>query len=163
MGKWCFRISNHNANDDPVCSLYSVLSNSPSTQKAPISLTCHLSDTSEVTEYEWVQVTYDLNGTQSESSVQKGRVLGINRVSDRNSGEWACRFHGKEGALGSVTYHVHLMSGLMGDNETGSSSNVAMAAGLGFFLLVLLLVLVQMYRNYRRVRSTTSVFSLNPH
>lgn len=45
----------------------------------------------------------------------------------------------------------------MGDNETGSSSNVAMVAGLGFFLLVLLLVLVQMYRNYRRVRSTTAV------
>lgn len=110
MGKWCFRISNHNANDDPVCSLYSVLSNSPSTQKAPVSLTCHLSDASEVTEYEWVRVTYDLNGTQSESSVQKGRVLGINRVTDRNSGEWACRFHGKEGALGSVTYHLHLMS-----------------------------------------------------
>ncbi|XP_014009356.2 lymphocyte activation gene 3 protein [Salmo salar] len=127
-----------------------VLSNSPSTQKAPVSLTCHLSDASEVTEYEWVRVTYDLNGTQSESSVQKGRVLGINRVTDRNSGEWACRFHGKEGALGSVTYHLHLMSGLMGDNETGSSSNVAMVAGLGFFLLVLLLVLVQMYRNYRR-------------
>uniref|UniRef100_A0A674EW26 Ig-like domain-containing protein n=1 Tax=Salmo trutta TaxID=8032 RepID=A0A674EW26_SALTR len=127
-----------------------VLSSSPSTQKAPVSLTCHLSDASEVTEYEWVRVTYDLNGTQSESSVQKGRVLGINRVTDRNSGEWACRFHGKEGALGSVTYHLHLMSGLMGDNETGSSSNVAMVAGLGFFLLVLLLVLVQMYRNYRR-------------
>uniref|UniRef100_A0AAZ3NY42 Ig-like domain-containing protein n=1 Tax=Oncorhynchus tshawytscha TaxID=74940 RepID=A0AAZ3NY42_ONCTS len=127
-----------------------VLSNSPSTQKAPVSLTCHLSNASEVTEYEWVRVTYDLNGTQSESSVQKGRVLGINRVTDRNSGEWACRFHGKKGVLGNVTYHLHLMSGLMRDNETGSSSYVAMVAGLGFFLLVLLLVLVQMYRNYRR-------------
>lgn len=90
----------------------SVDSSIPSKQKDSVTLTCQLTDASEVTKYEWVQMVYDLNGTQSVGSIQKGKTLKISKVSDENWGEWACRFHGKEGILGNVTYHIPLMSKL---------------------------------------------------
>lgn len=75
-----------------------------------VTLTCQLTDTSEVTYYEWVHVAYDLNGTQSFGPTQRGKTLSINKVSEENGGEWACRFYGKEGILGNVTYNLQVMS-----------------------------------------------------
>ncbi|KAJ8005180.1 hypothetical protein DPEC_G00143960 [Dallia pectoralis] len=126
-----------------------VLINEPSTQKATVTLTCHLSDTSEVTDWDWVLVNANPNNTQSVSSIQKGRVLRINRVTDRNADQWVCRFHGKQGVLGNVTYHPSQMSGLRGETEPEASSKTVLVFSLGF-LLVALLVLGQMYRNHRR-------------
>ncbi|XP_038567065.1 lymphocyte activation gene 3 protein-like [Micropterus salmoides] len=122
----------------------------PSKQKDSVTLTCQLTDASEVTKYEWVQMVYDLNGTQSVGSIQKGKTLKISKVSDENWGEWACRFHGKEGILGNVTYHIPLMSGLNGEKSSGVSHNTAAIVGLSFLLIVLLLVLAQMYKNHQR-------------
>ncbi|XP_040900178.1 lymphocyte activation gene 3 protein-like [Toxotes jaculatrix] len=121
-----------------------------SKKKGSMALTCQLSDTSEVTNYEWVHVTYDLNGTQSVESVQKGKILNISQESEANRGEWVCRFSGKEGILGNVTYHVQLMSGVSGQKVTDVSHNTATVVGLSFLLLVLLLILAQMYKNHQR-------------
>uniref|UniRef100_A0A3B4UBS9 Lymphocyte activating 3 n=1 Tax=Seriola dumerili TaxID=41447 RepID=A0A3B4UBS9_SERDU len=81
-----------------------------SKKKDSVTLTCQLSDMSEVTDYEWVHVTYDINGTQSVGSIQKGKTLSISQVSEENWGEWVCRFSSKDGILGNVTYHAQLMS-----------------------------------------------------
>lgn len=85
-------------------------SSNPSKKRGSITLTCQLSDTSEVTDYEWVHVVYDHNNTQSVGSIQKGKFLRISKVSEENRGEWACRFYGEEGILGNVTHHIQLMS-----------------------------------------------------
>ncbi|KAM9353491.1 lymphocyte activation gene 3 protein [Symphorus nematophorus] len=122
----------------------------PSKKRGSMKLTCQLTDTSEVTDYEWVHVVYDLNGTQSLGSIQKGKTLSISMVSEENWGEWICRFYGKEGILGNVTTHVHLMGGLSGEESTGISHNTAAVIGLSILLIVLLLVLVQMYKNHQR-------------
>ena len=82
----------------------------PSKKKGSMMLTCQLSDVSQVTNYEWLQVTYDLNGTQKVEFIQKGKTLSIDQGSEKNQGEWACRFSGKEGILGNVTYHIQVMS-----------------------------------------------------
>ncbi|XP_067457287.1 lymphocyte activation gene 3 protein-like [Thunnus thynnus] len=125
-------------------------STTPSKKKASMTLTCQLTDESEVTEYEWVHVTYDLNGTQSVESIQNGKTLSIGKVSDENWGEWACRFYGKEGILGNVTYNVQLMSGLSGKKSAGLSHNTTAVVGLSILLVVLLLILAQMYKNHQR-------------
>ncbi|XP_070692034.1 lymphocyte activation gene 3 protein-like [Pempheris klunzingeri] len=121
-----------------------------SKKKGSVTLTCQLTDTSEVTDYEWVHVVYDLNGTKSVGSVQKGKTLSINTVSDENWGEWTCRFYGKEGVLGNVTYHIQQMSGLSEVKSTRLSHNTAAVIGLSFLLVVLLLILAQMYKNHQR-------------
>lgn len=118
---------------------------------ASVILTCDLSDDTEVTGYEWVHLTYDFNGTLSESSVHQGKDLRINTAAEINSGGWTCRFYGDHGILGNVTYSIPVISHLTGDSETvGPSSNTAMVFGLGFLLLVLLLIVGQMYTNYQR-------------
>lgn len=122
----------------------------PSKKSDSMTLTCQLSDPSEVTEYEWVNVVYDLNGTQSVRSVQKGKTLSISTVSEENHGEWTCRFYGKEGVLGNITYHIQLMSGLSGKKSSGHSNNTAPVVCLSLLLIVLLMVLVKMYMNYQR-------------
>ncbi|XP_070767756.1 lymphocyte activation gene 3 protein-like [Enoplosus armatus] len=122
----------------------------PSDKKGSVTLTCQLTDSSQVTDYEWVHVVYDLNGTQSVGSIQKGKTLSISKVSEENRGEWACRFYGKEGILGNVTYNIQLMSGLSGQKSSGLSHNTAAVVGLSFLLLVLLLILAQMYKNHQR-------------
>lgn len=81
-----------------------------SKKKDSVTLTCQLSDASEVTDYEWVHVTYDINGTQSVGSIQKGKTLNIDQGSEENWGEWTCRFSSKVGVLGNVTYQVQQMS-----------------------------------------------------
>ncbi|KAK1895553.1 Lymphocyte activation 3 protein [Dissostichus eleginoides] len=100
-----------------------IISSPPS--KTSVTLTCDLTDSSEVTDYEWVQLISDLNGSQSVQSVQKGISLSINTMSVENQGEWACLFYGKHGILGNVTYHIHTMSGLSGNKSPGSSQNTA--------------------------------------
>uniref|UniRef100_A0A8C2WI82 Ig-like domain-containing protein n=1 Tax=Cyclopterus lumpus TaxID=8103 RepID=A0A8C2WI82_CYCLU len=122
----------------------------PSKDTGSATLTCQLTDTSEVTDYEWVHVVYDLNGTRSVGSLQKGKSVSISRVSKENQGEWACRFYGRDGILGNITYHIQLMSGLSGQTSLGVSHNTAAMVGLSFLLLVLLLILAQMYKNHRR-------------
>ncbi|KAI3361144.1 hypothetical protein L3Q82_013341 [Scortum barcoo] len=122
----------------------------PSKKKGSVTLTCQLSDTSEVTDYEWVHVVYDYNGTKSIGSIQKGKTLSISKESEENRGEWTCRFYGKEGILGNVTHHIQLMGGLSGQKSSGVSRNTAAIVSLSFLLLVLLLVLAQMYKNHQR-------------
>ncbi|XP_028984850.2 lymphocyte activation gene 3 protein-like [Betta splendens] len=119
-------------------------------KKGAVTLTCQLSDTSEVTEYEWVHVTYDLNGTRSLESVQKGKIPTISKVLEQNQGEWTCRFYGKQGSLGNVTDHVQSMSGLSGMKSARASYSTPAVVMLSFLLLVLLLILAQMYKNYLR-------------
>ncbi|XP_028280255.1 lymphocyte activation gene 3 protein [Parambassis ranga] len=122
----------------------------PSKKRDSVVLTCQLSDTSGVTKYDWVQVTYDLNGTESAVLVQEGMTLSISKVSEQSRGEWMCRFYGKQGILGNVTYQVHSMAGLSGQKSTDHSRNTATIAGLSFLLLLLLLILAQMYKNHQR-------------
>ncbi|XP_054477608.1 uncharacterized protein LOC129109540 [Anoplopoma fimbria] len=122
----------------------------PSENTGSVTLTCQLTDTSEVTDYEWVHVVYDFNGTRSVGSIQKGKTLSISTVTEENQGEWACNFYGKDGILGNVTYHIQLMSRLRGQKSSGVSHNTAAMVGLSFLLLVLLLILAQMYKNHQR-------------
>ena len=76
-----------------------------------MTLTCHLSDASEVTDYSWVQLTPVLNGTLSAIPFPSdGKVLNIGAVTEKTAGEWACLFYGKQGMLGNVTYHLQQMS-----------------------------------------------------
>lgn len=124
----------------------------PSKKRDSMTLTCQVSDPSEVTDYEWVNVVYDFNGTQSVRSIQKGKTVSISTVSEENHGEWTCRFYGKEGILGNVTYHIQLMSGLSGKKSSGHSNNTAAVVCLSLLLIVLLMVLIKMYMNYQRRR-----------
>lgn len=147
-----------------------------------MTLTCRLTDTSEVTEYEWVHVTYDLNGIWSIVSKQEGETVTINRMSEASQGEWMCRFYGKEGILGNGSYHIHRMSrffllslfllfridnatshkhvvcllspadGLSAQQSAGSSYKSIAAIALSCLLLIVLLVLVKMYKNHQRVK-----------
>lgn len=121
-----------------------------SQEKDSVTLTCQLTDTSEVIKYEWVYVTYDLNGTESVVSVHKQNPLTISEVSEESWGEWTCRFYGNKGLLGNVTHHIPLMSGLSGEKSAGLSHNTAAVVGLSFLLVVLLLILAQMYKNHQR-------------
>ncbi|KAM9723523.1 lymphocyte activation gene 3 protein [Menidia menidia] len=111
-----------------------------------VMLTCQVTDSSEIKEYEWVHVTYDLNGTESAGPVQKGQTVTL-----KNSwGGWTCRYYGRDGVLGNVTYQVPMMSGQSGQKSSAFSSNAGTVTGLSFLLLILLLVLAQMYKNHQR-------------
>ncbi|XP_035259450.1 hemicentin-1-like [Anguilla anguilla] len=127
-----------------------VRSAAPVKPNAPVTLTCELSDDTGVTGYEWVQVTYDSNGTQSATPKQWTKTLRIPKMTEEHSGEWVCRYSGKQGILGNVTYHFQVMSHLEGDKLEGSSSRGVMATGLCFLVLLLLLIALQVYRNHRR-------------
>ncbi|XP_053289012.1 lymphocyte activation gene 3 protein [Pleuronectes platessa] len=122
----------------------------PSKKKGSVTLTCQVSDTSEVTQHEWVRVTYDLNGTEAFGSIHKGKTLSISPLSEESWGTWACRFSGRDGTLGNITYHVPMMSGLSGPKSSGYSQNTTAVVGLSVFLLALLLILAQLYKNHRR-------------
>ncbi|KAM8734936.1 lymphocyte activation gene 3 protein [Acanthopagrus schlegelii] len=125
-------------------------SSTPSKKRDSVTLTCQLTDTSEVVDYEWVHVVHDINGTQSVESIQKGKTLSLGKVSEENQGEWTCRFYGQQGLLGNVTHHVHMMGGLSGKKSSSVSNNTTAVVGLSILLLVLLLVLVKMYLNHQR-------------
>lgn len=75
-----------------------------------MTLDCQLTDTSDVTHYEWVHVAYDNKGTRSFGTILKGKLLTLNTISEEKQGEWTCRFYGKQGVLGNVTDHIPLMS-----------------------------------------------------
>ncbi|XP_074539379.1 lymphocyte activation gene 3 protein [Halichoeres trimaculatus] len=126
-------------------------SSTPKT-KHSVTLTCKVTDTSDITDYEWVHVAYDYNNTPSVESRQKGNTLTINTASDENQGEWVCRFYRKEDMLGNVTYHALQMSALTGKKSSSPTQNTAVIVGLSILLLVLLLVLAQMYKNHQRRR-----------
>ncbi|KAM9310297.1 lymphocyte activation gene 3 protein [Pholidichthys leucotaenia] len=121
-----------------------------SKKKNSLTLSCQLTDTSEVTEYEWVHVRYDINGSQSAVDTQRGKTLSTVTVSEGDWGQWTCHFYGKNGILGNVTQNASLMSGLSGEGSSGSSQNTAAIIGLTILLLVLLLILAQMYKNHQR-------------
>uniref|UniRef100_M4AAD7 Lymphocyte activation gene 3 protein-like n=1 Tax=Xiphophorus maculatus TaxID=8083 RepID=M4AAD7_XIPMA len=119
-----------------------------SKKKGTTMLSCQLSDPSEVTDYQWVHVSYDINGTESVGPVQYGQTVPVKE----DLGEWTCRYLGTNGLLGNVTTQVHVMAGLSGEISSGVSSNTGTVVGLSFLLIILLLVLAQMYKNHRRRR-----------
>ncbi|XP_048009639.1 basement membrane-specific heparan sulfate proteoglycan core protein-like [Megalobrama amblycephala] len=129
-----------------------VVSSSASSGNGPVTLTCHLSNSNQITSYEWLRVTYGPNDTQtvtSVTSVQKTNSFRIQKVTERDAGEWVCRYYGKQGVLGNVTYELHIMGAVKGE-KSSSGNKTAMVMGLGFLFLVVFLIMFQMYRNYRR-------------
>lgn len=72
-----------------------------------MTLTCHLSDTSKITGYDWVREVHADGGVQSAGVVQSGKFLRVSNVSEAT---WTCRYYGKEGILGNVTYITAQMS-----------------------------------------------------
>ncbi|XP_017270908.1 lymphocyte activation gene 3 protein [Kryptolebias marmoratus] len=116
-----------------------------SNKKSSVTLTCQLTDASKVIDYKWVHVTYDLNGTRSESSIVEGPTISLKD----NWGEWTCRYYGKEGILGNITTQVQMMSGQSG-KRSSAPGNTGTVIGLSFLLVILLLVLAQMYKNHQR-------------
>ncbi|XP_015226235.1 PREDICTED: lymphocyte activation gene 3 protein-like [Cyprinodon variegatus] len=117
-----------------------------SKKRGSVMLSCQLSDSSEVTDYEWVHVTYDINGTKSVGSILHGPTITV----EDNWGEWTCRYFGKSGLLGNVTTQAYLMAGLSGEKSSAASSNTGTVIGLSFLLVILLLILAQMYKNHQR-------------
>ncbi|XP_062393668.1 uncharacterized protein LOC134082048 [Sardina pilchardus] len=121
---------------------------SPSTKRTPLTLTCQLSNDREVTKYEWVRVTYDNNSVATVIPVGKNKTL---KLTEDEMGEWVCRYYGERGLLGNITHHVHLMGGLeSGRPEEQSSSRGALVIGCGLFVLLVLLIALQIYRNRQR-------------
>ncbi|XP_068179482.1 lymphocyte activation gene 3 protein-like [Antennarius striatus] len=119
-------------------------------KQGSVTLTCLLTDTTEITRYEWVHVVYDISGSQSVVSIQSGKTLQISKISAAAQGEWICRFYGKEGMLGNISYHFPLMSGLFEHEASGLSYNNGAVIGFSCLLLVLLLVLFKTYKNHQR-------------
>lgn len=76
-------------------------------------MTCQLTDTSEVTHYEWVHQDFDRSGNQSVTSTHTGKELIIDKTLGENQGEWTCCFYGRQGVLGNVTHHITVMSTLL--------------------------------------------------
>lgn len=76
-------------------------------------MTCQLTDTSEVTRYEWVHQDFDHSGNQSVTSTHTGKELTIDNTAAENQGEWTCHFYGRQGILGNVTHHIAVMSTLL--------------------------------------------------
>ncbi|XP_026084810.1 lymphocyte activation gene 3 protein [Carassius auratus] len=126
-----------------------VLRSSSSSGNGPVTLTCHLSNSSQITSYEWLRVTYGPNNTQTLTSVQKTKTYRIQEVTEKDAGEWMCRYYRNQGVLGNVTYQMHVMGAVKSENSS-SGNKTAMVMGLGFLFLVVFLILFQMYRNYRR-------------
>ncbi|RVE62782.1 hypothetical protein OJAV_G00161190 [Oryzias javanicus] len=114
-------------------------------RKSFVTLTCQLTDTSQDTEYEWVPAKY-INGTLTVGQIQKGQSF----VMEENWDEVTCRYYGKQGLLGNVTYHYQVMSAQSKENSKERSHNTGTIIGLGFLLVILLLVLAQMFRNFQR-------------
>ncbi|XP_019724574.1 lymphocyte activation gene 3 protein isoform X2 [Hippocampus comes] len=119
------------------------------TWKKALTLTCQLTDTSEVTRYQWVRVTHDASGKRRVETVQEGKNLRVSDVSHGDAGEWACRFFGERGLLGNVTQGI----GPPLDHASGSagvSPSTSVALGVSALLLLLLLLLARMYKNHQR-------------
>ncbi|XP_073703953.1 lymphocyte activation gene 3 protein-like [Garra rufa] len=128
-----------------------VLRSSSSSGNGLVKLTCHLSNSDQITSYEWLRVTYGPNNTQTVTSVQNTTSIRIQEATEKDAGEWVCRYYGKEGVLGNATYELYVMGAVKSENVR-SGNKPAMVMGLGFLFLVIFLILFQMYRNYRRKR-----------
>lgn len=117
----------------------------------------------------------------SEGPVVKGQTLTLME----NWGQWTCRYFGKGGILGNVTTHVQItsefcqllslehyntniiridlrlflllfdFSGGLSAESPGVSGNMGTVIGLGFLLIILMLFLLQMYKNHQRVRNVS--------
>ncbi|XP_056618946.1 lymphocyte activation gene 3 protein-like [Triplophysa dalaica] len=124
-----------------------------SSSKGQMTLTCHLSNFSQVTSYEWLRVIYGVNNTQTVTSVSTSERMKIPKVSEQDIGEWVCRYYGTGGLLGSVTYQLNMMAftgAQIGQSDSKSGNKVGMVFGFGFLFFVVFLILFQMYKNYRR-------------
>lgn len=117
-----------------------------SSKGSSVTLTCSLSDADEVTRYEWVPV---VNGTESEGPLLEGKTVSLGGASETFD-QWTCRFYGATGFLGNVTHHIVQMSNSLGRKSAAKPGNTAAIIGLSFLLLVLLVILVQIYKNHRR-------------
>ncbi|KAG7336020.1 hypothetical protein KOW79_000713 [Hemibagrus wyckioides] len=114
------------------------------------TLTCRISSTSQVTNYEWIHVEYGVSDTQIFTSVQNSSSKMLSIPKEKHLGEWVCRFYNKQQLLGNVTYHLQMMSGLEGKQQSTSVNKVALIIGLCFMVLLLVLILLQLYKNHRR-------------
>uniref|UniRef100_A0A4W4H880 Ig-like domain-containing protein n=1 Tax=Electrophorus electricus TaxID=8005 RepID=A0A4W4H880_ELEEL len=125
---------------------------SQSSRSDNVVLTCDLSNASQVTDYEWLRSTYDINATQTLTSVQKSRSnsLTILNAEVKDQEGWVCRYYEQQRLLGNVTFHMQMMSGLAREKEPVSGKKAAMVLGLAFLLLLVLLILLQIYKNHRR-------------
>lgn len=89
-----------------------------------VSLTCTLSDCSQVDRFEWTKVTANSNQTdptdppeQASVLTSKGAKLGglnsdrtflIPRVSEQHAGEWVCSLYSKEILVGQIPFQLHV-------------------------------------------------------
>lgn len=74
------------------------------------TLTCRISSTSQVTNYEWIHVEYGVNDNQIFTSVQNSSSKMLSIPKEKLLGEWVCRFYNNQQLLGNATYHLQMMS-----------------------------------------------------
>lgn len=74
------------------------------------TLTCRISNPTQVTSYEWIHVEYGVNDTQTFTSVQKSTSKVLSIPKEKQLGEWVCRFYNQQQLLGNATYHLQMMS-----------------------------------------------------
>ncbi|TRY94281.1 hypothetical protein DNTS_030369 [Danionella cerebrum] len=113
-----------------------------------VTLFCYISSPGLITAYEWLRETRGPNDTRTLSIIQKSSSSRI-QISERDIGEWICRFYDHEGLLGNASYHLDMMSALKG-GKSSSGNKAALVMGLGFLFLLVFLILLQMYRIHRR-------------
>ncbi|KAI5618179.1 B-cell receptor CD22-like, partial [Silurus asotus] len=113
-------------------------------------LTCHLSSTKQVTNYEWIYVEYGVNDLRTFTSVQNSTSKLLSVPKERHIREWVCRFYNQQQLLGNVTYHLPMMSAWEGEQQPTSGNKVVMIIGLCFLFLLLVLIVLQLYKNHRR-------------
>ncbi|XP_023662837.1 lymphocyte activation gene 3 protein [Paramormyrops kingsleyae] len=117
------------------------------TENGGSMLTCHVSNTTGITKYEWVEVTDDTNNIQKMTPFHWEKTLKIEEMTVNS--RYLCRYFGEKGILGNATYHVSFMSALKQTQQSGPLS-AGMIAFLVMLLLMLLLVVIQLYKNHRR-------------
>ncbi|MGH0120270.1 UNVERIFIED_CONTAM: hypothetical protein FKN15_060678 [Acipenser sinensis] len=136
-----------------------------------VSLTCTLSDCSQVDRFEWMKVTANSNQTDPTDSPEqaslltsKGAKLGglnfdrtflIPRVSEQHAGEWVCSLYSKEILVGQIPFQLHVTGQLQASAQAQSSNKVAAVTLLSFLFVVLLLIALLMYRYQRKVASSS--------
>ncbi|MGH0124017.1 UNVERIFIED_CONTAM: hypothetical protein FKN15_015706 [Acipenser sinensis] len=132
-----------------------------------VSLTCTLSDYSQVDRFEWTKVTAnqtDPTDSPEQASLltSKGAKLGglnfdrtflIPRVSEQHAGEWVCSLYSKEILVGQIPFQLHVTGQLQGSALAQSSNKVAAVTLLSFLFVVLLLIALLMYRYQRKAMS----------
>ncbi|XP_066539525.1 T-cell surface glycoprotein CD4-like [Hoplias malabaricus] len=123
-----------------------------SSRSGRLVLTCELSNTTDVTHYEWLRLDYGENATETLTPVQKStsKVLDIRKSEVKDLSGWVCRFYAQQRLLGNVTYHQSIMSTLKVQSEPGSSKKIITVIGLCLLSLLVLLILLQLFKNHRR-------------